>query len=144
MTTLYHEISLVTSPSDVWAALTTRVGLLKWWPDDVSISGGDSWCLTHQATKSSIIIKVVEDIPDQALEWLCVQGPEEWVNTLIHWRLESRDDRQTLTLEHRDLQVTSQHAAGLNTFWGVTIDRLKHSLLSEVNPNDDVDLGLWT
>lgn len=144
MSTLYHEISLVTSPSEVWAALTTRMGLLKWWPDDVTISGGDSWCLTHQATQSSLIVKVVEDIPDQALEWLCVQGPEEWANTLIHWRLESHNERQTLVLEHRDLQPSPDQLAALNTFWGVTIERLRLSLLSSVNPNDEVDLGLWT
>jgi uncharacterized protein YndB with AHSA1/START domain len=144
MSTLYHEIKMVSSPSQVWAALTTRQGLLSWWPDDVSISGGDSWCLSNNTTPAPLIMRVVEDIPDQALEWLCIQGPDEWQNTLIYWRLESQGQKQRLTLEHRDLRQELDQLAGLNTFWGTTIERLRQSMLSEINPNEDVDLGAWT
>ena len=144
MSTLYHEIKIVSSPSEVWAALTTRQGLMSWWPNEVSISGGDSWCLLNSSGTAPIIMKVVEDIPDQALEWLCVQGPEDWQNTLIHWRLSSQAQRQCLVLEHRDLRQDLSQLAALNTFWGVNIDRLKHSMASEINTHDEADLGLWT
>lgn len=144
MSILYHEINVVSSPSQVWAALTTRQGLISWWPDEVSISGGDSWCLSNSAMPAPMIMKVVEDIPDKVLEWLCIQGPEEWQNTLIHWRLETQGQKQRLILEHRDLRSETDQLASLNTFWGVTVERLRLSMASEINPNDEVDLGAWT
>jgi uncharacterized protein YndB with AHSA1/START domain len=144
MSTLYHEIKIVSSPSQVWAALTTRQGLISWWPNEVSISGGDSWCLSNSSGSAPMIMKVVEDIPDQALEWLCVQGPEDWENTLIHWRLDPQGQKQRLVLEHRDLRQDLPQLASLNTFWGVSIERLRHSMSDEINSNDEADLGLWT
>ncbi|ATX75388.1 SRPBCC family protein [Reinekea forsetii] len=144
MTTLFHEIEVVTSPDRVWALLTTRAGLNRWWPGEIFIQGGDSWRLQQIDRDMPLVFKVVEEVPDQVLEWLCTQGAEDWHNTLVHWRIERRAAKLRLIVEHRDLRKTPAELARLNTQWGVWVDRIGHQLHQEIDTMDDKDLNAWT
>lgn len=144
MTTLYHEILAVTSPEHVWSLLTTRHGLNRWWQGEVSIQGGDSWRFTNPDAQHDAIFKVVEEEPDRVLEWLCVQGPEDWQNTLIHWRIEREEVRLRLILEHRDLRKAPAQMARLNTYWGQLLNHLHRQLHQDIETLDDVELNAWT
>jgi uncharacterized protein YndB with AHSA1/START domain len=144
MTTLYHEIEVVTSPDRVWSLLTTRVGLNRWWPGEIFIHGGDSWRLQQEDRNMALVFKVVEEVPDQVLEWLCTQGEDDWRNTLVHWRIERREAKLHLIVEHRDLRKTPEELALLNTQWGVWVDRIGHQLHQEIETMDDRDLNAWT
>lgn len=144
MTILHHQIRAISSPKQVWHTLTTRAGLTSWWPGTVTIHGGDSWRFASDDNREFYVMRVVEDIPDRALEWLCIQGPEHWQNTLIHWRLESNGPEQLLSLEHRDLRQDVALLGETNTHWGVLLERLRVQLQTEINPLDDRDLTVWT
>ena len=52
MPTLYHEIQVLTSADRVWNLLTTRQGLNRWWPGEVTINGGDSWRFNRPEAES--------------------------------------------------------------------------------------------
>ena len=144
MTTLFHEIEVVTSPDRVWALLTTRAGLTRWWAGEIFIQGGDSWRLQQADRGMPLVFKVVEEVPDQVLEWLCTQGEDDWHNTLVHWRIERREAKLRLIVEHRDLRKTPEQLALLNTQWGVWVDRIGHQLHQEIDTMDDKDLNAWT
>ncbi|MEJ2045094.1 MAG: SRPBCC domain-containing protein [Reinekea sp.] len=144
MTTLYHEIQILTSPDRVWSLLTTRVGLNRWWPGEVSIHGGDSWRFNLADTDQSLVFKVVEEVPDSVLEWLCVQGEDDFHNTLIHWRIEKQEVGLCLVLEHRDLRKSTEQVASLNTQWGIRIQNIYEQLHREIETPDNEDLNAWT
>ncbi|WP_320826453.1 SRPBCC family protein [Reinekea sp.] len=144
MTTLYHEIEVVTSPDRVWSLLTTRVGLNRWWPGEIFIHGGDSWRLQQEDRNMALVFKVVEEVPDRVLEWLCTQGEDDWHNTLVHWRIERHEAKLRLIVEHRDLRKTPEELARLNTQWGVWVDRIGRQLHQEIDTMDDKDLNAWT
>ncbi len=144
MTTLYHEIEVMTSPDRVWALLTTRVGLNRWWPGEVTIHGGDSWRFRIADTDLVFVFKVVEEEPNKLLEWLCVQGEDDFHNTLIHWRIEKLEAGLRLILEHRDLRKSSAQAAYLNTQWGIWMQRIHEQLHKEIDTLDNEDLNAWT
>lgn len=144
MTTLYHEIDVVSSAGRVWNLLTTRAGLNRWWPEEVSIQGGDSWRFLASDFDSHLIFRVVEEESEQSLEWLCTQGDGDWHNTLIHWRVERNESGLHLIMEHRDLRKTESQVARLNTRWGVLMDRLQQQLHLEIDTVDERDLNAWT
>ena len=144
MTTLYHEIEVMTSPERVWSLLTTRAGLNRWWPGEVSIHGGDSWRFQSEDHDLSLVFRVVEEVPDKVLEWLCVQGEDDFHNTLVHWRIERKEAGLRLIAEHRDLRKTPAQLARLNTHWGMWIERLRDQLHQEIDTLDDEDLNAWT
>lgn len=131
MTTLYHEILVQAEPDRIWSLLTTRTGLEQWWPGSVSTHGGDSWQLQAAQAGVDMVLKVVEEETDSVLEWLCTQGESSWHNTLVHWRIESSGSKQRLILEHRDLRETPSELAGLNTRWGLLMNRIDLQLQEE-------------
>lgn len=144
MTTLYHEIKAITSPNRVWNLLTTRQGLSRWWPGEISIYGGDSWRFLLPEGDFELVFRVVEEEPDKILEWLCTQGANEFPNTLIHWRIEKLESGLKLVLEHRDLHLPAEQLAGLNTHWGTWMERIRDQLHQEIETLDDEDLNAWT
>lgn len=144
MTTLYHEIEVVTSTERVWNLLTTKAGLNRWWPEEVSIQGGDSWRFLATELGTNLIFRVVEEESEQTLEWLCTQGHEDWHNTLVHWRVEKDISGLRLIMEHRDLRLSQAQAATLNTHWGIMMNRLHEQLHLEIDTMDDRDLNAWT
>lgn len=144
MTTLYHEITALTSPGHVWNLLTTRNGLNKWWPGEVTINGGDSWRFHQDEANLEWVFRVVEEESQRVLEWLCVQGEDDFHNTLIHWRIEQKTAGLVLILEHRDLHKPAEQLAALNTHWGTWIDRIREQLHLEIETMDDKDLNAWT
>jgi uncharacterized protein YndB with AHSA1/START domain len=144
MTTLYHEIEVMTSPDRVWSLLTTRTGLNRWWPGEVTIHGGDSWRFQHEDRDVPMIFKVVEEEPNKVLEWLCTQGEDDFHNTLIHWRIEKHEAGLSLIAEHRDLRKTDAQLGKLNTHWGIWMERMRDQLHLEIETLDDEDLNAWT
>lgn len=144
MTTLYHEIELVSSAERVWSLLTTRAGLNKWWPGEVSIHGGDSWRFQNDNESMALVFRVVEEEPDQVLEWLCTQGDDDWHNTLVHFRVKKREAGLNLVIEHRNLRLSAPDSALLNTKWGVCANRLRECLHEEILTLDEDDLNAWT
>lgn len=144
MTTLYHEIDVVASPERVWTLLTTRTGLNRWWPGEITIYDGDSWRMKHEDRDAPLIFRVVEEIPDHTLEWLCVQGEDDFHNTLVHWRIEKSEAGISLIAEHRDLRKAPEHLARLNTHWGICMSRIRDQLHQDIETVDDEDLNAWT
>ena len=144
MTTLYHEIDVVASPERVWSLLTTRAGLNRWWPGEITIHDGDSWRFLHQDRDVPLIFRVVEEVPDQNLEWLCVQGEDDFHNTLVHWRIEVLDDRLSLIAEHRDLRKSPAHLARLNTHRGTWMGRIREPRHQDSATSDDDERNAGT
>lgn len=144
MTTLYHEIEAMTSANRVWNLLTTRQGLARWWPGEISIFGGDSWRFQQSERELELVFRVVEEEPEKVLEWLCTQGGAEFPNTLIHWRIEKLESGLKLVLEHRDLHQPAEQLAQLNTHWGTWMERIREQLHQEIETLDDEDLNAWT
>lgn len=144
MPTLYHEIQVLTSADRVWSLLTTRQGLNRWWPGEVTINGGDSWRFNRSEAENDWVFRVVEETPEQVLEWLCVQGDDTLANTLVHWRIEKLEHGLSLALEHRDLREPEAQLATLNTQWGCWMQALHTELLRDFEPHDDDDLNAWT
>ena len=144
MTTLYHEIEVLTSPDRVWSLLTTRAGLNRWWPGDVTIQGGDSWRFHLTESDQSYVFKVAEEVPENLLEWCCVLGEDNFQNTLVHWRVEKKIASLMLVMEHRELTKTPAELARLNTQWGIWLQRIHQQLHQEIETPDNEDLNAWT
>src|SRR4051812_4353715 len=89
---ILHRIGTSATPEKVFAALTTIDGLRRWW---VSSATGD-------AKKGGRIdfgfcdMQVVAAEPGQRVQWRCVRGPAEWVDTEVTFRL--RKDSETFVL----------------------------------------------
>ncbi len=144
MSTLYHEINVMTSPNRAWQLLTTKAGISLWWPGEISIQGGDSWRLFRKEQESALVVRVVEEEPERLLEWLCTQGEDDWHNTLIHWRIEPQEAGLRLILEHKDLRKTPQQLAQLNTLWGIWMNAIGECLHQDIDTLDSDDLNAWT
>jgi uncharacterized protein YndB with AHSA1/START domain len=110
----------------VYMALTEQEGLAGWWTTDTiakpiigSIAGfrfGDQY---HNTMR----IEVLE--ADSRVEWICLDGDPEWVDTTLVFEIEARDGSTVLRFTHGAWREMTDFFAACNYNWGFYMRSLK-------------------
>jgi uncharacterized protein YndB with AHSA1/START domain len=88
MNDIIHELTIKATAPAVFDAITTKVGRRGWWPGggDHELEAGQVAPLT--VAGNDIVVQVeVADRPE-VVQWICAEGPREWVGTSIGFRIE--------------------------------------------------------
>lgn len=121
-----HLVTIDAPISVVYMALTEQEGLAGWWTTDTvanprvgSIAGfrfGDQY---HNTMR----IEVLE--PDSRVEWVCLDGNPEWVDTTIVFALEAQDGSTVLRFTHGAWREMTDFFGACNYNWGFYMRSLK-------------------
>ena len=121
-----HLVTIDVPIPVVYMALTTQEGLAGWWTTDTvanpvvgSIAGfrfGDRY---HNTMR----IEALE--ADSRVEWICLDGNPEWVDTTLAFELESRDGSTVLRFTHGNWGEMDDFFATCNYHWGFYMRSLK-------------------
>jgi len=128
MAEIAHEIKINAPRTDVFAALSTRVGMQGWHTTDVSGDGsvGSVWHLGF-GEGPTFEWEVTASEPDVRVHWLCLDGPGDSAGTTVEYRLSDTDDGRTLV---EQLHAGWPHEEGAfrkcNTLWGVLLTHLQN------------------
>jgi len=129
MPDILHRISIDAPQEEVHDLIATTDGVARWWTgrplDGESAIGGRFNVYFGDAEKAAAVMEVVTDTPDE-VAWLVVEGPDEWIDTVITFALRSDGaGKTTLLFRHTDWRAASEFMSGCSTNWGAYLTSLK-------------------
>jgi uncharacterized protein YndB with AHSA1/START domain len=146
MTDIHHSIG-IESPSvdDVYAALTTIDGLSGWWTTDTTGDPGLVGKIAFRFPSGGFDMEVIELVPNERVRWRVVDGPAEWVDTIIDWRLSYKDGYAFVLFSHEGWAEPVEFLYHCSTKWAVYLLSLKQLIeTGSGSPSpDDVSITNW-
>jgi uncharacterized protein YndB with AHSA1/START domain len=122
-----HEIRIAAAPEQVYAALTTRDGLVGWHNPTVTGTGdvGGEWVFAF-ADHPEFGWRIVESTAPTRVVWECTRGPGDSVGTTATFTLSATADGRTLVEHvHAGWPGTHGNFRKCNTTWGVLLHHLR-------------------
>jgi len=125
MTDIVHRISINAPAVKVFQAVSTRDGLKGWWTIHVDGVSEEGKQLTFRFPDQGPVMEVLELIPDEFIKWKCVDGIEEWKNTIVTFEMEDQDGGTDLFFAQSGWEEQSAFFAQSNTKWALFMLSLK-------------------
>lgn len=126
-----HEMTINAPTGRVFELLTTRVGLARWWTDNVVAEPRPGFVNRFGFNGGSVEMpfRVEASEAPTALKWTCIEGervPPDWVGTRIVASLASTESGATrLNFSHEGWKAGAPSYALCNTTWGELMHRLR-------------------
>ncbi len=129
MPDILHRISIDAAPERVHELVATTDGVARWWTgrplDGDSAVGGSFGVYFGDSDKPAAVMQVMSDAPDEVV-WRVVEGPDEWIDTIITFALkDASNGGTTLLFSHSDWRRATEFMSGCSTNWGAYLTSLK-------------------
>lgn len=129
MRTIHHVLDIEAPAEPVWAALTERDGLSRWWSTQVAMAPaavGEHIRFTF-AGDFNPVMEITGITPGQRLTWRCVDGHQKWKDNTFVFEVAPMEPRRTR------LRFTQEYAVELsdddygiyNFNWGYYLESLR-------------------
>jgi uncharacterized protein YndB with AHSA1/START domain len=131
MADIIHRIGFKVPGVEVYKAVSTVEGLSRWWTEEVngeSKPGGKIEFTFRTRTGDIVgkmVMEVIEHTPPKSVHWRCVDGPPDWIGTLLTFELSKQDDQSILLFGHRNWAEASESMAHCSMKWAVFMLSLK-------------------
>ena len=123
MVDIRHRIGATAAPEKLYAALTTRDGLAAWWTTDTTMDG-DTIQFRFGDT-GGFDMKVLDQRPNERVEWAVIDGPAEWVGTHISFDLKREGEYTIVLFKHEGWREPVEFMAHCSTKWATFLISLK-------------------
>lgn len=138
MNSIFHKITIESSPDAVFEALSTESGLSSWWTkakqegDNITFYFGPNG--EHQ-----VVMKQLPADSDHEVKWQCIAGPWETKGEFVF--LIQKDDRgASLDFAHHGWQEADDFYKHCNAKWGfflaVSLKRYLETGKGQPHPED--------
>jgi uncharacterized protein YndB with AHSA1/START domain len=129
MADILHRIGATATPREVYDALTTLDGLAAWWTSDTQgepVPGGT--IQFRFGDTGGFDMNVLDQRPNERVEWQVTDGPAEWLGTRIGFDLKQEDDYTIVLFEHGGWQEPVELMSHCSTKWATFLMSLKQLL----------------
>ncbi len=131
MVNIIHRIGIASSGLQVYKALSTIEGLANWWTEEVEGDeklGGRIVFTFRTSTgdvKGKMTMEVLQLEQGRNVQWRCVEGPDEWIDTLITFDLSEQDGQVIVIFGHRNWRDEVEFTAHCSMKWAVFLLSLR-------------------
>ena len=125
MVDILHRVGVLSSPDDVYTALTTVEGLAGWWTEDTQGDSAVGGILQFRFLPGGFDMTVVESVPAKRVVWEVSDGPEERVGTTVTWDLKQEDDYTIVLFAHEGWREPVEFMNHCSTKWATFLLSLK-------------------
>jgi uncharacterized protein YndB with AHSA1/START domain len=131
MADIIHRIGIKSSPDQVYKALSTINGLANWWTEETEgedqTGGKIQFTFRSQAgeVKGIMIMQVEQLEPGTLVRWRCVDGPPEWIGTIVTFDLSEQDGQTIILFGHRNWAEAVEFMAHCSMKWVVFLLSLR-------------------
>jgi uncharacterized protein YndB with AHSA1/START domain len=126
MVEIKHLLHIQAPASEVYKAITEEEGLKNWWTNQtIAIPEEGAVIEFRFGEKYHDKMKVVKLQPNQKVEWLCLVGESEWIDTTFVYDLESNEEKTVLRFTHGNWRESTDFFASCNYHWGYYLRSLK-------------------
>lgn len=135
MVDISHRLGIKAQASVVYRALSTIEGLAGWWTEETSGQsrvGGEIAFIFRSETgdiKGRMVMKVLALETDRAVRWSCIEGPEEWLGTELHFELSQADDYTIVLFGHRKWREAGEFMSHCSMKWASFLLSLRDLIL---------------
>lgn len=146
MTDIHHRIGVRSPSTDgTYAALTTIDGLSRWWTADTTGDPGPGGKIAFRFPPGGFDMEVIETVPGERVRWRVVDGPAEWIDTTIDWRLTHTGEHTIVLFSHLGWAEPVEFLYHCSTKWAAYLLSLKSLLETGTgSPSpDDVMISDW-
>lgn len=129
MPNIVHRIGMLnTDLKKVYKAVATREGLAAWWTTDVNGISEEGNTLEFRFGSGGPDFKVIKLEPFQKVEWKCISGPPEWIDTHIEFDISEQDGEVVLLFSHSGWREEVEFMHHCSTQWAYFLIALKDEL----------------
>ncbi|MFA7266577.1 MAG: SRPBCC domain-containing protein [Candidatus Nanopelagicales bacterium] len=134
------------SPESVYNAVATVEGLAAWWTEDTTGSASEvGGVIAFRFPPGGFDMEVIELEPAKRIVWKVIDGPPEWIDTVITWELSEEDGYTIVMFRHDGWREQDAFMAHCTTKWAtylMSLKRLVETGTGEPSPND-VMISNW-
>jgi uncharacterized protein YndB with AHSA1/START domain len=124
MPDILHRVGVKTpDPAGVYAAITTVDGLAGWWTENTTGSG-DKLSFRFPPV-GGFDMEVLQAEPSSHVRWRVIDGPAEWIGTVIDWQLRQDGDYTIILFQHTGWSEPVEFMYHCSTKWGSFLMSLK-------------------
>ena len=129
MYSIKHLFHIDASKEEVYKALTTIDGLSNWWTEQTSGNTELESVIEFRFGKQYFnIMKVVTLTENKAVQWQCINGPLDWINTIISFELDTNENKTRLRFSHSNWQENNDFYAHCSFSWARYLESLRQLL----------------
>jgi len=129
MLNIVHRIGISnTTLKEVYNAIATREGIASWWTTEVHGTSEVGKVLEFRFGQGGPHFEVLKLVPMKMVEWKCVSGPPEWMDTHIEFNISKQDDEIVLLFKHSGWKIEDEFMYHCSTQWGYFLITLKDKL----------------
>ena len=126
MPEIKHYLVINTEPEIVFNAVTEEKGLAGWWTEDVIAKPEIGSVAEFKfGDKYHNKMRVANLEPNKKVEWECLDGDPEWIETKFVFDLEANDGKTILRFAQTDWREATDFYASCNYHWGFYMTSLK-------------------
>jgi hypothetical protein len=146
MVDILHKVGIKSSSLDgAYQALTTIKGLSGWWTSDTRGESKAGGVIQFRFGAGGFDMKVLELDRARRVEWLVVDGPQEWLGTKVIFELRQEGDWTIVLFKHQGWKEPVEFMHHCSTKWAVFLLSLK-SLLETGKGSpapDEIKIDSW-
>lgn len=132
MAEIVHRFRVNAAPAEVLRAVREQALRVAFWPIETKIS----MRATSEAPPCRITREHDVASGSVSLAWACLDGPPEWVGTLVSFDVAPEGDETVVRFAHRNWRASTDFMAQCATSWARVLLDLKSQL--EVPEPDDL------
>ena len=126
MVDILHKVGIKSSsPNDVYKALTALDGLSAWWTSDTQGDSKIGGVIQFRFGNGGFDMKVLELVPAKRVSWQVVEGPPEWLGTIVSFDLKEQGDWTVVLFKHQGWKEPVEFMHHCSTKWAVFLLSLK-------------------
>ncbi len=123
-----HQIVIHANAQTLYQALTLDEGIQSWWTDRCEMAHFETelcqFWFDEQQTRFTM--QANKMLPGKRVFWVCLQGPDEWINTQLWWEIQPLAvGTCLLDFKHMNWTKDDGQFPLCNSTWGNLMQSLK-------------------
>ncbi len=126
MAEIKHLLHINAPSENVYKAIIEEEGLKNWWTSQTIASPEEGAIIEFKfGERYHDKMKVIHLESNKRVEWLCIHGEPEWIDTTFVFDLEAKGDQSILRFTHGNWRESTDFFASCNYHWGYYLRSLK-------------------
>ena len=126
MREIYHCFWINGPLDDVYLALTTKSGLIGWWTRSSDVDDKVGTISTFRFKSGAFNKMKIKSLDPNKIEWVCVDGHEEWIGTQITFELRKDGEETKICFSHYGWKKQSEYTGKCSFQWAKYLVSLKN------------------
>jgi uncharacterized protein YndB with AHSA1/START domain len=126
MVDILHRIGATVTPEKLYDALTTPDSMAAWWTTDTTGEGVVGGTIQFRfGDVGGFDMKVLEQRPNERIEWEVTDGPAEWIGTHVSFDLKREGDYTIVLFKQEGWREEVEFMYHCSTKWAMFLMSLK-------------------